>query len=99
MGARGSSKPNSSKERPGIKEQELRTTTVLFVEFSQGGTLQKSMRDALDRLTPMLGFRTRVAEMGGTGDKKEPCTTRNIVYESECGTCNPAGSRKASDKE
>ena len=97
--------------------KELRTTTVLFVEFSRGGSLQKEMREVLDRLTPMLGFRVRVTERGGTtsgsllsnknlwsgiecgrldcepckqpGDKKEPCTTKNIVYESECSNCNP----------
>ena len=109
------------------KTKELVTTTVLFVEFSKGGVLQKCMRDALDRLTPMMGFRVRVTERGGTslgsllsnknlwsgepcgreeckpckqpGDKKEACTQRNVVYESECGECNPDGSRKVADKE
>ena len=33
------------------------------------------------------------------GEKKEPCSTRNVVYESECGVCNPAGSRKLADRE
>ena len=47
------------------KAKELVTTTVLFVEFSRGGMLQKCMRDTLDRLTPMMGFRVRVAERGG----------------------------------
>ena len=84
------------------------------------------MREVLDRLTPMLGFRVRVTERGGStlgsllsnknlwsgiecgrvecqpckqpGDKKEPCTTKNIVYESECSSCNPEGSRRTSDK-
>ena len=117
--------PQRDKLSPSIK-QELRTTTVLFVEFSKGGSLQKSMREVLDKLTPMLGFRVRVTERGGTtlgsllsnknlwsgeacgrgdcrpckqpGDMKEPCTTKNIVYESECGVCNPVGSRKVADK-
>ena len=108
-------------------KQELRTSTVLFVEFSQGGSLQKCMRGVLDRLTGMLGFKVRVTERGGTtlgsllsnknlwagnpcgrrecrtcmqeGEKKEPCTKRNVVYESECGVCNPAGSRKLADRE
>ena len=118
----------SKRGKPSVKPaKELRTTTVLFVEFSKGGVLQKTMRDALDRLTPMLGFKVRVAERGGTslgsllsnknlwsgthcgredcrpckqpGDKKEDCKKRNVVYESECGECNPEGSRKTSDKE
>ena len=32
------------------------------------------------------------------GERKEPCTTRNIVYESECGVCNPDDSRRVADK-
>ena len=31
-------------------------------------------------------------------EKKEPCIQRNIVYESECSTCNPPGTRKELDK-
>ena len=48
------------------KTKELVTTSVQFVEFSKGGVLQKCMRDALNRLTPMMGFRVRVTERGGT---------------------------------
>ena len=113
--------------RAGIDStKQIRTTSVLFVEFSRGGELQKRMRDTLDRITPMLGFKVRVAEKGGTtlesllsnknlwsgeecgrrtcrtcaqdDEKKEPCTLRNIIYESECAKCNPAGSRKEQDK-
>ena len=32
-------------------------------------------------------------------EKKEPCTLRNIVYESECAKCNPPGARKEQDKQ
>ena len=62
--ARTGRKPQGASQKPEAK-QELRTTTVLFVEFSKGGSLQKSMREVLDRLTPMLGFRVRVTERGG----------------------------------
>jgi hypothetical protein len=62
--ARAGRKPQGAGQKPEAK-QELRTTTVLFVEFSKGGSLQKSMREVLDRLTPMLGFRVRVTERGG----------------------------------
>jgi hypothetical protein len=74
----------------------------------------------------MLGFKTRVAEKGGTSlgsllsnkdpwsgvacgrvmcrscaqpeERKEPCMRRNVVYESECGVCNPPGTRREADK-
>ena len=38
----------------------------MFVEFTKGGSLQKSIREVVDRITPMLGFRMRVTEKGGT---------------------------------
>ena len=38
----------------------------LFVEFTRGGELQKRMRECLDSMSPMLGFRVRVSEKGGT---------------------------------
>ena len=48
------------------EEKELRISTVMFVELTKGGSLQKSVREVVDRITPMLGFRTRVTEKGGT---------------------------------
>ena len=48
------------------KEKELRVSTVMFVEFTKGGSLQKNVREVVDRITPMLGFRIRVIEKGGT---------------------------------
>ena len=33
------------------------------------------------------------------GEKKEPCTNKNIVYESECGKCHPPGSRREADRD
>ena len=131
-GAWGGEEQSSKKQRGvprRVAEQakQPRITTVLFVEFTRGGELQKKMRETLDRLTPMLGFRARVAEKGGTnlesllsnknlwkgrecgrhscrtcaqsGEQKEPCTLRNVVYESECGKCNKPGERKEQDKE
>ena len=32
-------------------------------------------------------------------ERKEPCTLRNVVYESECRVCNPPGTRKEADKQ
>ena len=45
--ASSSPKPTSSKKKP------MRTTSVLFTEFSKGGSLQKSLREVVDRLAPM----------------------------------------------
>ena len=45
---------------------KLITSTVMFVEFSRGGSLQKHMKEVLDRLAPMLGFKVRVTEKGGS---------------------------------
>ena len=120
---------NTGQRQQGVvtkKSKELKTTTVLFVEFSKGGALQKTIKECLEKLSPMLGFKTRVAEKGGTPlssllsnkdpwsgvacgramcrtcaqpeERKEPCMRRNVVYESECGICNPPGSRKEADK-
>ena len=47
-------------------KQSPRVSTVLFVEYSRGGSLQKRMREVVDRLSPMLGFSMRVTERGGT---------------------------------
>ena len=52
----------SSKESKAGQESkpEVRTTTVIFVELSKGGAMQKRLRDCLDRITPKLGFKVRV---------------------------------------
>jgi hypothetical protein len=125
-GAGGKQAGSNITNKPQERSAPVRTTTVLFVEFSKEGSLQKEMRGVLDRLKPMLGFGVRVTERGGTtlgsmlsnknlwngqpcgrpkcrpcaqeGEKKEACTSKNIVYESECRKCNPPGSRKEQDK-
>ena len=75
--ARG--KPQEASQKPEAK-QELRTSTVLFVEFSKGGSLQKSMREVLDRLSPMLGFRVRVTERGGVNFGLPPVKQKPVEW-------------------
>ena len=58
--------PEQSKGKRTAKEKELRISTVMFVEFTKGGSLQKSIREVVHRITPMLGFRMRVTEKWGT---------------------------------
>ena len=62
-GGSGSGKSSNKESKP---EKEVRTTTVLFVEFSKGGSMQKRLRECLDRINPMLGFKVRVTEKEGT---------------------------------
>ena len=59
------SQGKSSKKEYKPEQKDLRTSTVLFVEFSKGGGLQKQIRDSLDRITSMLGFKVKVTEKGG----------------------------------
>ena len=47
---------SSSPKTPSSKMKPMRTTSVLFTEFSKEGSLQKSLREVVDRLAPMLGF-------------------------------------------
>ena len=122
----GGGQGKNSKKEYNPEQKELRTSTVLFVEFSKGGNLEKHIREGLERITPVLSFKVRVTEKGGTplgsllsnknlwsaeqcgrencrtcaqpGERKEPCTLRNIVYESECTSCNPPVTRKEGDK-
>ena len=56
---------NSSKICQKNRQNKIRTS-VLFVEFTKGGELQKTLKETMDRLEPMLEFRFRVAERGGT---------------------------------
>ena len=107
--------------------QQLRMSTVLFVEDSHTGSLQKQMRKVVEKLATMLGFRVRISERAGTplssllsnpwggqscrrkegecypchqnSEVKEPCTLRNVLYESECGSCNQLGNQSERDKD
>ena len=62
----------------------------MFVEFSKGGSLQKSMKGVLDRLAPMLGFRVRVTEKGGTS-LSDLLSNKNLWKGEPCGRagCKP----------
>ena len=55
---------NMTGKSTGKKRQQ--PSTVLFVEYTEGGSLQKAIREVLDRLSGMLGFTMRVTERGGT---------------------------------
>ena len=69
----------------GIKE-ELRITTVLFCEWSEGGSLQKCLKETLDRLAPILKFKVREEELSSP----PYCPTRI------CGEEQPVGEQAVS---
>ena len=59
-------------------------STVLFVEFSKGGSLQKAMRAVVDRLEALLGFSIRVTERGGT-PLSSLLSNKSLWRGQECG--------------
>ena len=59
-------------------------STVLFVEFSKGGSLQKAMRAIVDRLEALLGFSIRVTERGGT-PLSSLLSNKSLWRGQECG--------------
>ena len=94
---RGGAKKSRVAEGKSSKEP-LRTTSVLFVEFSRGGSLQKDVKECLDKLSPMLGFKVRVAEKGGT-QLSSLLSNKNLWSGVECGrdscrTCQQPGDTK-----
>jgi hypothetical protein len=64
-----------------------------------------SLKDLVDRKENV--FSTSGQECGRTScrtcaqpeEKKEVCTQRNVVYESECARCNPPGTMQVADIE
>ena len=69
---------------------KLPTSTVMFVEFSRGGSLQKHMKEVLNRLSPMLGFCVRVTEKGGSS-LGSILSNKNLWRGEPCGRpkCKP----------
>ena len=53
-------------EWPTTTRVKAKPTTVLFCEYSKGGDLQSKLKGVADRLSPLVGFKMRVTEMGGT---------------------------------
>ena len=86
------------------KNMQPKITSVMFVEQTRGGTLALALRQKMETLAPMLGYRFRIVEKAGTcsptcgrnkchhcsqkSDKVEPCSAGNVLYESRCTLCN-----------
>ena len=81
----GSGKYNSSYEDPDIRmektnahsttskkkgeDKEVKTSAVLFVENTKEGRLAKNLREVVERLKGILGYRIKVVERSGTSLK------------------------------
>ena len=72
-------------KNPRVKfERDQTPSTVLFVEFSKGGSLQKTVRAVVDRLKGLLGFTIRVTERGGM-PLSSLLSSKNLWRGLECG--------------
>ena len=90
--------PSQSASTTGQAPKLLRTSTVLFTEWSREGTLQKSLREVCERLAPLIGFRVRVTERGGT-ELSSLLSNKNLWSGQGCGRqkcfpCKQEGERK-----
>ena len=60
---------NENKRKPGSinkKGKELKTRTVIFVEFTPEGELSKRIRELMGRLEGILGYKIKVIERTGS---------------------------------
>ena len=80
----------SAKGRNKSANKQYRTSTVLYVEFSRGGILLKSMREVTERLESLLEFKVKVTERGGT-KLGSILSNKNLWKGQPCGrsSCRP----------
>ena len=73
-------------------KEQLRVSTVIFVEQSRRGELASKMRETLQRLEPLLGFKMKVVENAGTS-LGHLLSNKNPWAGSNCGrsNCQPCG--------
>ena len=70
--------------------KELKIRTVLFVEQSRGGSLAKAVKGVVDRIAPIIGYKIKVQERGGT-KLQDLLSNKNLWAGSKCGRvdCTP----------
>ena len=88
----------NEKEKDRFKEKGPKEpSTVLFVEFSKRGSLQKTMRDVVDRVRHLAGFTMRVTERGGTPLSSllssKNCWRGEPCGREDCRVCKQAGEK------
>ena len=78
--------------------RKIQPSTVLFCAYSKGAALQKTLKDVVDRLAPLVGFQMRVAERGGTtlGSmlSNKNLWTGTECWRKECKTCCQKGEKE-----
>ena len=80
---------------------QVKTTTVMFVPSSRGGTLVLMMREAEEHLARLTGFRVRMQEAGGV--KLSSMFSTDLAKGMHCGrteshTCNDGGEKRPACK-
>ena len=71
--------------------EELRTTSVHFVEQTRGGSLETSLKKVMERLTPMLGFKIKIVENAGTRLQHILYNTNSWAGRKDCNTFELGG--------
>ena len=79
-------------------KKKIQPSTVLFCEYSKGGSLQSNLREVVDRLAPLIGFTMRVTERGGT-TLGSMLSNKNLWAGGECGrkeceVCSQPGEKR-----
>ena len=79
-----SNKEESMKNTKGKGEDDLKTAAVLFIENTKEGRLAKNMREVMERIQNILGYRVKVVERAGTPLKLMFPLTK-VGESKECG--------------
>ena len=74
------------------RKEEVRTTSVMFVEKTVGGELAKRLREKEERIGKMTGYKLRIVEMGGHQLKRALPNTNpwkgSACGREDCVTCS-----------
>ena len=65
-GPHGGTGKNMNRRNVENTKEDVRTSTVLFVENTKNGALAKSMREVMERLKYILGYNIKIVERAGT---------------------------------
>ena len=57
---------STAKDNNKKRKKEVKTTAVIFVDNTKDGELARKMRDVIERLEDILGYRIKVVERSGT---------------------------------
>ena len=89
-----------NKRKTGVKrkrceDEDLKTRSVMFVDYTRGGEMAKKLRLELGKMENLMGFRMKVIER--TGTRLKDLFSPNNVWKGskcereDCTTCNQGG--------